>query len=441
MTGRGPPRAECKEELDMRPSKMLACVSLSLLVLSTPAWGQEGRGGREGRMPRMRQLSQEKMKVAWSWEARELARALDLGADETKQLVEAYAAGREGFREAQREFREAQRDGKRKGMRWLDPETIQEHRSALKTQLSGFLSRDQAEEATRSLGLFSSQWDRMVDGVAGLEFGEETTLAALTPIRQYIVRIADAQRLAREGEPGDRQAVRGLMGEAREGLRDGLTAVLTEEQLAQMQENQRGRRGGREEHARGEGRGEGRAPEHATTAVIGEPAPAFTLDDSTGRSHSLADYSGKIVVLQWINPDCPVCRRVASTGLVTAMRKRLYAITPGVVHLAINSTHYMEPSVGEAYFKKHKIDAPVLIDRDGKVGHLYDAKRTPHVYVIDAKGILRYQGAIDDDQRGDKGDQATNYVVQAVQQIVAGETVAPDVTRSYGCSVKYAPTK
>ncbi|MHC4081740.1 MAG: redoxin domain-containing protein, partial [Planctomycetota bacterium] len=176
-------------------------------------------------------------------------------------------------------------------------------------------------------------------------------------------------------------------------------------------------------------------------AEIGEPAPAFTLADSTGKSHALADYRGKIVVLQWINPDCPVCRRVCSTGLATAMRKQLDEITPGVVHLAINSTHYMEPSVGEAYLKTHKIDAPVLIDRDGKVGHLYGAKRTPHLFVIDAEGVLRYQGAIDDDQRGDKGEKATNYVVQAVRQIVAGETVAPDITRSYGCTVKYAPGK
>jgi hypothetical protein len=124
------------------------------------------------------------------------------------------------------------------------------------------------------------------------------------------------------------------------------------------------------------------------------------------------------------------------------MRKQLEEIAPGgVAHLAINSTYLMESSVGEAYLKTHKVDAPVLIDGDGTVGHLYDAKRTPHLYVIDAEGVLRYQGAIDDDPRGDKGDKATNYAVQAVRQIVAGETVAPDITPSYGCTVKYAPGK
>ena len=420
----------------MKTSRMFACVSLCLLVVSAPAWGQEGRGGREGRMPRMRQLSPEKAKAAWTWEALEVAWVLELGADETNQLVEAYVAGRKKFSGAMQEAREAREareaggDGQRRRGWQMDPEVINKHRSALQTQLSGFLSVDQAREATRSLGLFSMQWDRMVDGVAGLDLGEEKTFAALAPIRQYVVQLAGVRRL------DDRQAMRGAMMEAREGLYDGLAAVLDEEQLAQLQESM-GRRGGRQERARGEGR----APEAVTAAAIGEPAPAFTLVDSTGRSHSLADYSGKIVVLQWINPDCPVCRRTSASGKVTAMRKRLDEITPGVVHLAVNSTHYMEPSVGEAYLKTYKIEAPVLIDRDGKVGHLYGAKRTPHLYVIDARGVLRYQGAIDDDQRGDKGDQVTNYVVQAVQQIVAGETVAPDITRSYGCTVKYAPAK
>jgi peroxiredoxin len=393
-------------------------------------------------MPRMQQLSPEKAKAAWRWEAQEVARVLELEADETKQLVKAYVAGRKKFSEAMREAREAGAEGdRRRGWR-ADPELIQKHRTALQTQLSGFLTEDQAEEATRSLGLYSTQWDRMVDGIAGLELGEEKTYAALAPIRQYMVHLAGVRQL------DDRQAMRGAMMEAREGLYDDLAAVLDEEQLAQLQESMMGRRGGRQEQARGEGRGQGRgdgrgqgrAPATAA-AEIGEPAPAFTLADSTGKSHALADYRGKIVVLQWINPTCPVCRRVCSTGLVTAMRKQLDEITPGVVYLGINSTHYMEPSVGEAYFKTHKIDAPVLIDRDGKVGHLYGAKRTPHLFVIDAEGVLRYQGAIDDDQRGDKGEKATNYVVQAVRQIVAGETVAPDITRSYGCTVKYAPGK
>ncbi len=172
-------------------------------------------------------------------------------------------------------------------------------------------------------------------------------------------------------------------------------------------------------------------------AKVGEAAPNFTLDDANGKSHSLSDYKGKIVILQWINPDCPICRRVSKAGLVTKMAKECKALNKDIVHLAINSTAGMPGSTSAKYLKKHKIKALALIDGDGKVGHRYGARTTPHIFVIDAEGILRYQGAIDDDPRGGKED-ATNYVVNAVRQISSGETVSPDYVKSYGCSVKYA---
>ena len=272
-------------------------------------------------------------------------------------------------------------------------------------------------------------WDRMEVAVIGLGLEEAQTYAALAPMRQFMVQWQGARQL------DDPETRRGVMMEARAELQDELEKVLSEEQLTQFQEAAGRRGGGRRPR---EPRNEDRPNQPVDTAGIGEPAPAFTLTDSAGASHALADYRGKIVVLQWINPDCPVCRRTSSSGKVAAMREQFDEITGNVVHLTVNSTHYMEPSVGAAYLERHKIDAPVLIDRDGAVGHLYGAKRTPHMFVIDAEGILRYQGAIDDDPNGDKGMDATNYVVQAARQIVAGETVAPDATRSYGCSVKYA---
>jgi peroxiredoxin len=409
--------------------------SLCLLVLSAPAWaqegrqGREGRGGRQGQMPRVQQLSPEKVQAARTWQAREVARALKLETDETARLVEVYLASRKKFDKALRELREAERDGERRRMRRIDPQVVAEHRAALESQLLGFLPGEQAKEAMPALGAFNGQWDRMVDAVTRLGLGEDQVYAALVPIREYVVQISGAQRA------GDWEAMRGIMVEAREGLYDDLGKVLTEDQLARFQEAA-GRRGGRQGRQRGEGRARG---EQIDTAGIGKPAPVFTLADSEGKAYTLADYRGKTVVLQWINPDCPVCKRTCAGGKVTAMRKQLDEVADGIVHLAVNSTHYMEPSVGAAYFKGYKIDAPVLIDRDGTVGHLYGAKRTPHMYVIDAQGILRYQGAIDDDPDGVKGDQASNYVVQAVRQIAAGETVAPDTTRAYGCTVKYAP--
>ena len=182
-----------------------------------------------------------------------------------------------------------------------------------------------------------------------------------------------------------------------------------------------------------------RPSDRANVAKVGEPAPNFTLTDASGKSHTLADYKGKLVVLQWINPDCPVCTRVNASGLTNEMAKAVKGVEKDFVHLAIHSTHYMEPDKSAAYLKKHKVKAPVLDDRSGKVGHLYGAKTTPHMYVIDKKGILRYAGAIDDDDNGKNRDGATNYVINAVHQIAAGETVTPDMTKAYGCAIKYDP--
>ncbi len=171
-------------------------------------------------------------------------------------------------------------------------------------------------------------------------------------------------------------------------------------------------------------------------AVVGKPAPDFTLQDASGKEYRLSDYEGKIVVLQWINPDCPVCRGCMKKGVVTAMRKEIGLLEPGIVHLAINSTHYQEAKKGAEYLKEYKIDIPALSDRDGTVGHLYGAKTTPQLFIIDEEGILRYNGAIDNARM--KTDSAPmNYVVNAVRQLTIGETIAPDQTTPYGCSVKF----
>ncbi len=182
-----------------------------------------------------------------------------------------------------------------------------------------------------------------------------------------------------------------------------------------------------------------RPSDRANIAKVGEAAPNFTLNDASGKTHTLADYQGKLVILQWINPDCPICTRVNRSGITTRMAKAIRAVEKEFVHLTIHSTHYMELDKSVAYLKQHKVKAPVLDDRGGKVGHLYGAKTTPHMYVIDKKGILRYAGAIDDDPHGTNPEGATNYVINAVRQVAAGETVAPDLTKAYGCAIKYHP--
>ncbi len=183
------------------------------------------------------------------------------------------------------------------------------------------------------------------------------------------------------------------------------------------------------------------AAEQDAAAQIGKQAPDFTLKDVNGKEYKLSDFKGKNVVLQWINPQCPVCARVSSTGLVEKMRKELKALDKDVVHLAINSTHNMTAEDSVKYLKANKLeDLVALDDSAGEVGRLYGAKTTPHIYVIDAKGVLRYSGAFDDDPNGRKTERL-NYAVNALKQILAGETVMPEKTNPYGCNVKYKPKR
>ena len=168
----------------------------------------------------------------------------------------------------------------------------------------------------------------------------------------------------------------------------------------------------------------------------GDAAPAFTLADSAGNEVNLADFKGKVVVLEWTNPDCPFVKRHNTEG---TMKKLEASYTErGVVWLTINSTHYMDGAANAAYVKKEGISWPVLIDQDGTVGHAYGAATTPQIIIIDTKGVVVYDGAIDDDPRGSKDVGArTNYVAAALDELLAGKDVSMPETKPYGCSVKY----
>ena len=172
-------------------------------------------------------------------------------------------------------------------------------------------------------------------------------------------------------------------------------------------------------------------------ATIDKKAPEFTLKDTAGKDRSLEEFKDKIVVLQWVNPDCPICRRVMENGTVTSMIKDCKAMDEDIVFITINSTHYMEKDTkrNKEYLEKNKIEAIALLDDNGKVGKLYGARTTPHMYVIDEKGVLRYQGAITDDGRGKP--KAKNHVTETVKQLTNGSTVSPTTTRPFGCGVKY----
>ncbi len=172
-------------------------------------------------------------------------------------------------------------------------------------------------------------------------------------------------------------------------------------------------------------------------SAVGGAAPDFTLTDLQGKPHHLADYRGKVVVLEWINPNCPFSRRHAEEGTM----KRTAAAHSDVVWLAINSTatkhgDFLTPDKHASYGKEHGITYPVLYDSDGKVGHAYGASTTPHMFVIDEQGKVIYRGAIDDDAYG-RNKKRVNYVDTALTAHAADKPVQPASTTPYGCSVKY----
>jgi hypothetical protein len=181
-----------------------------------------------------------------------------------------------------------------------------------------------------------------------------------------------------------------------------------------------------------------------TSALVGQPAPDFTLQGSDGKPHSLSEYKGKYVVLEWTNPNCPFVHKFYDSGTMQKLQTKETA--KGVVWLRINSgavghDGYQTASDLASYEKSNHVAATAsLMDPDGQVGHSYGARTTPDMYVIDSKGVLIYAGGIDNKPSTDAADIATakNYVVAALKESMAGEPVATPTARPYGCSVKYA---
>jgi AhpC/TSA family len=182
----------------------------------------------------------------------------------------------------------------------------------------------------------------------------------------------------------------------------------------------------------------------AWAATVGQPAPAFTVTDAAGKSVSLADFKGKTVVLEWVNPGCPYVRKHYDSANMQATQKG--AVDKNVVWLAVNSTaqghyDYKKPAEMAAWMTGQKAAAThTLMDSDGKTGRAYGARTTPHLYIVDAKGTLVYAGGIDDKPSSNPADVKTakNHVNAALADIAAGKPVAQPATRPYGCSVKYA---
>ena len=176
---------------------------------------------------------------------------------------------------------------------------------------------------------------------------------------------------------------------------------------------------------------------------VDAPAPAFTATDSHGQAQSLSQYRGKYVVLEWHNQGCPYTRKHYVSGNMQNLQKEWTA--KGVVWFTVISSApgqqgYVTPAQENAYLDKmHAAPTAVLLDPEGKVGRLYDAKTTPQMIVIDPAGKVIYDGAIDDKPTPDVEDirGADNYVSDALTAAMAGKPIATPFTRPYGCSVKY----
>jgi peroxiredoxin len=172
---------------------------------------------------------------------------------------------------------------------------------------------------------------------------------------------------------------------------------------------------------------------------VGTPAPDFHLKGVDGKTYSLDAYKGKVVVLEWANPQCPFSDRHAREKTMTELARQ----HGDVVWLAVNSTNpgsgdFMRPADYQAYLQKNSIAYPVLYDETGATGHAYGARTTPHMFIVDASGKIAYNGAIDDDPSGRKAKpERTAYVGNGLHAESTGAHPDPASTKPYGCSVKY----
>ncbi len=181
----------------------------------------------------------------------------------------------------------------------------------------------------------------------------------------------------------------------------------------------------------------------ALAVEVGKPAPDFTGTDIHGKAVKLSDYKGKIVILESYNSDCPFCNNQYKTGAMQALQQDMAA--KGVVWLIVNSvnpnnfSHRTPAQARQEWADKKMVATAWIDDSSGAIGHLYDMKTTPDMYVIDKNGVLVYQGAIDD--RPDPSHNpltARSYVREAVDALITGKPVEVSQTKPYGCGIKYA---
>lgn len=176
--------------------------------------------------------------------------------------------------------------------------------------------------------------------------------------------------------------------------------------------------------------------------TVGQPAPAFSAVDASGKTVTLADYKGRTVVLEWANPGCPFVKKHYGAGNMQGTQKA--AVADGVVWLTVSSSHpgsadHRKPADLAAWLQAQGGAGLALSDDSGANGRAWGAKTTPHLFIVDKAGVLAYAGAIDSIASANPADiaRATNYVSQALAEIKAGKPVSKPSSAPYGCSVKY----
>jgi len=251
---------------------------------------------------------------------------------------------------------------------------------------------------------------RLQKQIDELKAGHQDLIAQLRSIHQAALQENATQTAGK---------IESLISQRQQSFQEAVREV--EQQLQRLNRTTRQRAAGREERGR-------RA----------RKAPDFELDSFEGRTVDLADYKGRVVVLEWLNTDCPFVKYhydQANTMIDLANKYR----DKGVVWFAVNSTNTTTTEANREFAKKHKLPYPILDDRSGKVGRLYGAMRTPHVFVIDREGNIVYSGAIDSAplgrQQGEGGK--VNYVDKALSELTSGGQVSMPTTPPYGCTVKY----
>jgi len=182
----------------------------------------------------------------------------------------------------------------------------------------------------------------------------------------------------------------------------------------------------------------------AAAPEIGQPAPDFSVVDTQGQVHSLSDFAGQTLILEWTNHDCPFVVKHYRPGNMQ-MQQRVAREEHDAVWLTIISSregeqgHVSAEEADELTASRNAFPTAVLLDEDGTMGRAFDARVTPHMYIIDADGILVYMGGIDSNPSANSDDipGATQYVMVALEEMAAGVPISNPVTRPYGCTIKY----